>query len=326
MCCGSTTRCVVATLGRLLDFLDSEKHWFSIQGVRFLVVDGAERVVDEELTSRSRRLDPDGELPRLVTLYSVERLRSLACMVETPKRQTMICSQEVTDGASNLARWILKSPVDVRLGPRNPLRASRDVEQRVLIVPDEEDVESVAVTFIRRHYAAQAARPGQTIVFAAGPEACEAIAGLLREALKDAVGVEFLHDGRSPSEQDAAAAAFRRAGPSVLVTTSGVGCGLGARDVDLVVACSPPADAADYVQRVGCGGRPGRRGLAVALLRRRADARAMGWVAEVMRCTGIPVPRHLAEALRHRRLADAPPSDRRGVFGLAELAAERPEP
>jgi len=40
-----------------------------------------------------------------------------------------------------------------------------------------------------------------------------------------------------------------------------------------------------------------------------------------MRSTGLPVPRHLAEALRQRRLSDAPPVDRRGVYWLAEQAA-----
>eukprot|EP00971_Amphidinium_carterae_P173353 3436509-Amphidinium_carterae.1 len=39
--------CVVGTVGRLNDFLESEKHWFGVRTVRFLILDEADHMLGE---------------------------------------------------------------------------------------------------------------------------------------------------------------------------------------------------------------------------------------------------------------------------------------
>lgn len=119
--------CVVGTVGRLMDFIDNEKHWFGVRSVRFLVLDEADCMLGEGLSESIRKVTTD---------------------VETPHRQTMMFSATFDDQVRDLASWIIKRPVEVRVGMKDPLRANKDIDQRIIIVKDDADKE-VQKQFLR---------------------------------------------------------------------------------------------------------------------------------------------------------------------------------
>jgi len=274
--------CVVGTVGRLNDFLDNEKHWFGVKGVRFLVLDEADHMLGEGLGAPIRKITSD---------------------VETPRRQTALFSATFADDVSDLASWILKRPVEVRVGLKDPLKANRDVDQRVIIVKDDVDKEGALKGLLRRHYAAGAVQPGKVLIFVSEPEECDALAKKMKVALSGA-NIETLHGNRKQSERAKAMSSFRSGEAPMLVATNVAGRGLDVKDISLVVNYSPPDDGQDYVHRIGRTGRAGEKGVAVTLLRKGPDGRAMIFITQVMRRTGLAVPQDLIEALKQRRGRD----------------------
>jgi len=274
--------CVVGTLGRLNDFLESEKHWFGVRTVRFLILDEADLMLGEGLDKQIRNITTD---------------------VETPRRQTMMFSATFGDDVRDLATWILRTSVEVRVGMRDPLKANRDVEQRVVIVKDTLDKDGALKSILRRQFSQQTACPGKVLLFAASPDECDAIAKKLLGAMIGA-NVETLHANKKQHERERAIAQFRSGEVQVLVATNVAGRGLDVKDVKLVVNYDPPEDPLDYVHRIGRTGRAGMKGAAVTLLRKGPDGRAMAYITQVMRRTGVDVPKDLIEALKQRRGRD----------------------
>lgn len=274
--------CVVGTVGRLNDFIQNEKHWFGVKNVRFLVLDEADHMLGEGLCAPIRKITLD---------------------VETPRRQTAMFSATFADDVSDLASWILRYPVEVRVGMKDPLRANRDVDQRVVIVKDDVDKEGALKTILRQQYSAQASNPGKVLIFAAEPEECDMLAKKMKVALNGA-NIEVLHGNRKQSDREKAMLAFRSGQAPMLVATNVAGRGLDVKDIQLVINYAPPDDGQDYVHRIGRTGRAGRKGIAITLLRKGPDGRAMIFIAQVMRRTGIVVPSELIEALKQRRGRD----------------------
>jgi len=275
-------QCVVGTVGRLNDFIDNEKHWFGVKNVRFLVLDEADHMLGEGLDAPIRKITVD---------------------VETPRRQTAMFSATFADDVKDLASWILRAPVEVRVGMKDPLRANRDVAQKVVIVKDEVDKEGALKTILRQQYSANAKSPGKVLIFANEPEECDILAKKMRGALNGA-NVEVLHSNRKQSEREEAMAAFRSGKAPMLIATNVAGRGLDVKDIQLVVNYSPPEDGQDYVHRIGRTGRAGRKGTAITLLRKGPDGRAMIFITQVMRRTGLVVPDELIAALKQRRGRD----------------------
>lgn len=275
-------QCIVATIGRLADFLENEKHWFSVRGVRLLVLDEADHMIGEGLSPNIRKITVD---------------------VETPNRQTALFSATFMDDLVTLATWITRHAVEVRVGMRDPLRANKDVDQRIMIVKDDADKEGALKSILRRQYGNSAASPGKTLVFAFDPEECESLQKKLRSALNHA-NVETLHGNRKQSEREKAMADFRSGVAPIMVATDIAGRGLDVKDIKMVIIYDPPEDGQTYVHRIGRTGRAGNKGVAYTLLRKGPDGRAMIYIAQVMRRTGIRVPDDLIAALKQRRGRD----------------------
>lgn len=276
-------QCVVGTIGRLNDFLDNEKHWFGVKNVRFLILDEADHMLGEGLSDPIRKITVD---------------------VETPRRQTAMFSATFADEVADLASWVLRLPVEVRVGMRDPLRANRDVDQKVVIVKDDVDKEGALKTILRQQYSANAKSPGKVLIFAADPEECDTLGKKMKGAL-NGCNVEVLHGNRKQSEREEAMAAFRSGKAPMLVATSVAGRGLDVKDIQLVVNFAPPEDGQEYVHRVGRTGRAGHKGKAITLLRKGPDGRAMIFITQVMRRTGLTVPMDLIDALKQRRGRDS---------------------
>eukprot|EP00928_Gymnodinium_smaydae_P035528 TRINITY_DN24992_c0_g1_i1.p1 TRINITY_DN24992_c0_g1~~TRINITY_DN24992_c0_g1_i1.p1 ORF type:complete len:587 (+),score=100.78 TRINITY_DN24992_c0_g1_i1:63-1823(+) len=274
--------CVVGSVGRLNDFIDNEKHWFGVSSVRFLILDEADAMLGEGLNSQIRKITTD---------------------VETPHRQTMMFSATFDDDVRDLSSWILKRPVEVRVGMKDPLRANKDVDQRVVIVKDEHDKDGALKTLLRQHYNPNAKDPGKVLIFTFEPEMCDSLAKKIKAGHLGAE-IDTLHANRGQGDREKAITNFRNGKVSILIATNLAGRGLDIKDVKVVINFDPPEDALDYVHRIGRTGRAGRKGTAITLLRKGPDGRAMAYIAQVMRRTGLRVPTDLIDALKQRRGRD----------------------
>lgn len=275
--------CVVGTTGRLNDFIDNESHWFGVRTVRFLVLDEADHMLGEGLNEQIRKITTD---------------------VETPRRQTSMFSATFASDVRDLASWVLRREMVLKVGLRDALRANKDVEQRVMVVKDDLDKDGALKTILRRQYGVSAAQPGKVLIFAADPESCDVLGQKISAAFTEA-NVEVLHGNKNQKDREKAMERFKSGEAPVLVATNIASRGLDIKDIKLVVNYDPPEDAEDYVHRIGRTGRAGRKGSAVTLLRRGPDGLPMAYICQVMKRTpGCEVPADLIYALKQRRGRD----------------------
>eukprot|EP00933_Yihiella_yeosuensis_P042656 TRINITY_DN37298_c0_g1_i1.p1 TRINITY_DN37298_c0_g1~~TRINITY_DN37298_c0_g1_i1.p1 ORF type:complete len:602 (+),score=150.71 TRINITY_DN37298_c0_g1_i1:81-1886(+) len=279
---------VVGTVGRIIDFLDSEKHWFGVKTVRWLVLDEADAMIGDGLN---------------------DNIRKITCDVETPHRHTSMFSATFADDVRDLATWISRNPVEARVGMRDPLRANKDVKQEIIIVKDDYDKEGCLKNILRKQFGAQAQaqahmrNPGKVLIFAGDPDECDQLCKKLKAGINNA-NIETLHANKKQQEREKAMENFKNGDSPMMIATNVAGRGLDIKDITLVINYEPPEDGQDYVHRIGRTGRAGRKGTAITLLRKGPDGRAMIYITQVMRRTGLEVPKDLIEALKQRRGRD----------------------
>lgn len=274
-------QCVVATCGRLNDFLENEKHWFSVRSVRLLVLDEGDLMIGQGLT---------------------QDIRKITCDVENPRRQTALFSATFPQDVSDIATWITRHAVEVRVGMKDPLKANRDIDQKIIIVKNDGDKEGALKSLVRKQFAGGAKNPGKTLIFAFDHEECDMLTKKLKAILN--TNVQTLHGHRKQADREKAMAEFRSGEAPVMIATEIAGRGLDVKDIQFVINYDPPEDGMDYVHRIGRTARAGRKGTAVTLLRKGPDGRAMIYIAQVMRRTGLDVPKELVDALKQRRGRD----------------------
>jgi len=275
--------CVVGTVGRLRDFIEREAHWFSVRNVRWLIMDEADMMLGEGLSDGIRQITTD---------------------VESPRRQTMMFSATFASDVRDLASWVLRREIVLKVGLRDVLKANKDVEQKIMIVKDDYDKDGALKTILRRQYSQSSREPGKTLVFACDPDSCDVLYSKLKSTFTTAE-VDVLHGNRPQTDREKAMADFKSGACNVLIATNIASRGLDVKDIKVVINYDPPEDPEDYVHRIGRTGRAGRKGTAISLLRRGPDGLAMIYITKVMKYTGVEVPVDLIDALKKRRGRDA---------------------
>lgn len=242
---------VVATPGRLLDHI--WRGSFNPDGLRFLVLDEADRMLDM------------GFLPDL--------RRIMDCL--PTERQTMLFSATMPSEIAEIAVRFLREPDRITVG--RPAVPPSGIEQQVYPVSQERKTEMLL------HLLASA--PTESVlVFARTKHRVDRLAGQLRRARIDAA---CLHGDRSQSQREVALNGFRRGFIKVLVATDIAARGLDIKAVSHVVNYDLPNCPEDYVHRIGRTARAGASGTAWSMMTAE-DARIL---KAIERTVGHPLTR-----------------------------------
>ena len=226
----AASQVLVATPGRLEDLL--ARGAFSLEHVRILVLDEADRMLDM------------GFRP------AIDRIVA-ACPAE---RQTLLFSATLDGDAGKLARRYTRDAAVHQQGPE-ARRASAEVEHRFLEVAHADRIEALVAQL-------QADRD-LTLVFVRTKHGADRLVKRLAER-----GVEALamHGDKSQRQRERALAQFERGTVDVLVATDVAARGIDVQRISHVINFDPPADSETYVHRIGRTGRAGRTGIGITLL------------------------------------------------------------
>ncbi|CAE8684975.1 unnamed protein product [Polarella glacialis] len=190
--------CIVGTVGRIVDFIENEKHWFGIKTVRWLVMDEADAMIGDGADANLRKITSD---------------------VDTPHRQTMMFSATFLDDVRDLATWVSRNPVEVRVGMKDPLRANPDVDQQVIICKDDFDKDGALKSMLRKQYGSNARTPGKVLIFCADPDECDTVAKKIKAALNGA-NIEVLHGNKKQADREKAMINFRSGASPMMVAVN----------------------------------------------------------------------------------------------------------
>ncbi len=221
---------VVGTPGRILDHL--QRHTLSLQGIRFVVLDEADRMLDMGFA-------PD-----------VERI-----LVQTPeRRQTMLLSATVPGWVHRLAARHMKDPETVSVTGRTELVPT--IRQWCIECSWAEKDEALCVLL-------DSSRVTLGLIFTNTKRNADQLRTTL---LARGYDVTAIHGDLSQHERDEAMARFRGSRVRFLIATDVAARGIDIGEISHVINYDVPATPEDYVHRVGRTARAGRDGVALTLI------------------------------------------------------------
>jgi ATP-dependent RNA helicase RhlE len=219
---------LIATPGRLLDLM--QQGFVDLSHVEVLILDEADRMLD---------------------MGFIHDLRRIVAKVP-PRRQTLLFSATLPAEIRTLADQWLNDPVDVRVAHASvPLETIR---QSVFFVDQKQKLQLLTHWLLGTAWT-------RTLVFTRTKHAADKVA---KSLLKAGIEADAFHSNKSQSARQRVLLRFKAAKPLVLVATDIAARGLDVHGVSHVVNFDLPADADNYIHRIGRTGRAGASGVAVS--------------------------------------------------------------
>jgi len=221
---------IVGTPGRINDLL--ERRLLRLDGVRILVLDEADRMLD---------LGFKPQVDRIVARVPVER-------------QTMLLSATLDGAVAEMAKAYTVNPSRFRAElPRDATKL--EIEHAFVSVTHDakvdrlvehlNTVDRLALVFVRTKHGADK---------------------LARKLAKQNIPAVAMHGNMSQNQRERALVQFSSGRVRTLVATDVAARGLDVDDISHVINFDPPNLDADYVHRVGRTGRAGRTGTGITFV------------------------------------------------------------
>ena len=242
---------IVATPGRLLDHMERQNVAFD--DLEVLVLDEADRMLDMGFAPQLNRI-----------------------VAEIPKyRQTLLFSATMAPEIEALARKYLRKPIVVQVGLRT--QAASTVTHAVYPVPRDRK-SALLVELLRQK------ELDSVLVFTRTKHGADKV---VRKLDSEGISSLAMHSEKSQGQRTDALDQFKKGTIRVLVATDIAQRGLDIAGISHVINYDVPAQAEDYVHRIGRTGRAAATGDAFTFMA--ADEISM--VRLIERTLGTPIPR-----------------------------------
>ena len=219
---------IIATPGRLLDHL--ERRSVSLAGVRILVLDEADRMLD---------------------MGFAPQINKILAALPTTGRQTLLFCATMPKEIVTIARRHMKLPISVEIArPGTPVD---QVSQEVFFIA-KDDKGRLLELLLQQCL-------GPVLVFTRTKFGAKRLAQRVRTMGHQAAEI---HSNRSLAQRRDALDGFKSGKYRVLIATDVAARGIDVVGIELVVNFDLPTQAEDYVHRIGRTARAGRTGRAVS--------------------------------------------------------------
>jgi ATP-dependent RNA helicase RhlE len=210
---------VVATVGRLLDFL--EERTLRLDDIEVLILDEVDRMLDMGFIN---------DVKRIVEMCPKQR-------------QTLFFSATVPPEIEAVARFALRDPARVEIGAARSVNES--VKHALYPVRQEQKFDLLLALLERTDFQS-------VIIFSRTKHGADRIARKLKAANHS---VAVLHANRSQNQRIEALAGFKAGRYEIMVATDIAARGIDVAGVSHVINYDVPENPEDYVHRIGRTGR-----------------------------------------------------------------------
>ncbi|WOK91812.1 hypothetical protein Cni_G00503 [Canna indica] len=259
---------LVATPGRLVDLL--ERARVSLQHIRYLALDEADRMLDMGFEPQIRRIVEQMDMP------------------PSGQRQTMLFSATFPKEIQRLASDFLYNYVFLAVGR---VGSSTDlIVQRVEFVLDSDKRSHLMDLIHAQRDSGSHGKQALTLVFVETKRGADSLENWL---CMNGFPATTIHGDRTQQEREQALRSFKSGATPILVATDVAARGLDIPHVAHVINFDLPNDIDDYVHRIGRTGRAGKTGLATAFFNE-SNASLARPLSELMQEANQEVPQWLS--------------------------------
>lgn len=220
---------IIATPGRLISHLSLGN--VDLSQVSYFILDEADRMLDMGFSDDIMQIEK--HLPK--------------------SRQTIMFSATMPPKIQELAKTILRNPVEIKLAVSRP---ADKIDQSAFICYEAQKLKIVKSIFKNQS-------PKRVIIFASSKQKVKDMSIALRQA---GYNIGAMHSDLEQSERDEVMHLFKIQQIDVLVATDIVARGIDIDDIQLVINYDVPHDAEDYVHRIGRTARANNEGMAITLV------------------------------------------------------------
>lgn len=253
---GKRPNIVVATPGRLVDHLSNTKG-FSLRTLKFLVLDEADRLLNEDF---EKTLDE--------ILNVIPR-----------DRRTYLFSATMTKKVKKLQRACLKNPVKIEAASK--YSTVDTLKQQYCFVPAK--YKECYLVYILTEFSGST-----SMVFTRTCDATTLLAYILRNLGFRAIPI---NGHMTQSKRLGAFNKFKAGECNILICTDVASRGLDIPSVDMVINYDIPTNSKDYIHRVGRTARAGRSGVAIAIV----NQYELEWYLQIEKLIGKKLPEYPAQ-------------------------------
>ena len=228
---------VIATPGRLLSQMNIYDIDFS--GIKYFILDEADRMLDM------------GFYDDIMTI--VRRL---------PKeRQTILFSATMPPKIRQLAKTIMRDPVEIQIAVSRPPETIKQMHE---FVDEGQKVEKVISLLTAKQSDSATVSPLKKVLIFAGKK--QRVKDLTRTLRMLNIDARAMHSDLEQHERDQVMLDFKNGKIAVLVATDVVSRGIDVTDIPLVINYDVPHAPEDYVHRIGRTARAENKGEAMTLV------------------------------------------------------------
>lgn len=227
---------VIGTPGRIISH--SNMPYVDWSKVRFLVLDEADRMLD---------MGFNDDIMRIISNLPEDR-------------QSLLFSATMPDKMRQLARKLLKKPVEINISVSKP---TEKIVQLAYVVYDSQKI-PLAKHILKQH-------DFQSVLVFCSTK--QSVKDLARELKGAKLSVQEIHSDLEQERRESVLSDFKQHKIKILVATDILSRGIDIEDIQMVLNFDVPPDAEDYIHRIGRTARAESDGLAYTFINPKDQSR-----------------------------------------------------
>ena len=220
---------IVCTPGRMISHLNM--GYVNMKGLQFLVLDEADRMLD---------MGFQDDINKIIGALSKDR-------------QSLLFSATMPDKIRQLARRILKDPVEINIAISKP---PEKIVQKAFVVYEQQKLPLIKMLLKQTPYK-------NALVFCSRKQT---VKQLTRELKQGGLKIEEIHSDLEQAQREDVLSKFTSGRIPILVATDILSRGIDIDTIDVVINYDVPGDGEDYVHRIGRTARAEADGAAFTLI------------------------------------------------------------